>query len=151
MTQKELLKNYLLVGNYKHTNPPSSLTDVKISDVAFLRKMDTGYYIYYLNNGNSIFIPWEWINLFSAFSAHSGYQSRHISVTDESDNIDKVIYYFTILTTCIDCGNIEKAVQVLSKIFEIGVSDFRNWIKERDEDLNLENIIFSSINNEIIL
>jgi hypothetical protein len=151
MTQQELLYDYLMLDNYKKTIPPVQLVDIRINDLTILRKTSDGYRIYYFQNGYCIYIPWNWINLFSSFNTHSGYQSNYISIQPDSNNLDKLIYYFTLFINFINREKFKDALKTLSIIFEIGTSELRDWLKEKNIDITLEKIVFSSVNNEIIL
>lgn len=151
MTQQELLYDYLMLDNYKKTIPPVQLVDIRINDLTILRKTSDGYRIYYFQNGYCIYIPWSWINLFSSFNTHSGYQSNYISIQPDSNNLDKLIYYFTLFINFINREKFKDALQTLSIIFEVGTSELRNWLKEKNIDITLEKIVFSNVNNEIIL
>lgn len=115
--------------------------DIYFGNLMILRITKYEYKIYYLKDGVFITIPWSWIDLFSSLNTHSGEKILYSGINEDSDDIDKFIYYFLNLIISFYSNNDSKFFKVneyLLKILELGTNNFINWFNELyiDEKIN---------------
>lgn len=146
----EILDTYLKLG-YREC-PRRYYTDLLDKELCasliFIRSTYYGDYIYYLQSGSSLFIPWEWINLFKGLWYYEG---ELIDRNTENTYFEKFIRYFTTLQSFpIDhCTKIDgiKYLEVLGDICNLGTKKFRELLK-KEYDLVYDPLEYKSLTNK---
>ena len=112
-----------------------SFKDSVLSDYVILRQQDSGDYIHYLYNGNSIFIPIKWVEIFSFLNVYDGNKIfTEYNVLMSDDKVSKICYLMTYLVYCIDSlgskSNGKEILDTIHAIKLIGTGEFRDWAEE---------------------
>lgn len=128
--------------------PWKGISDMKIKEGIIARKTENGVKVLYLTNGNSLFVPKEWIDLFSQLNAHSGEKILYVNSLPENDKIGTLIYLFLRLVMFIDAEKGEKILSILSDICELGTQEFRNKLEEEYE-VSLRPLEFRSLDTNL--
>lgn len=150
MTQEEIFSKFLSISDYESSLYQDKLEDISLGDFIIARHLPDGIKIYYLHNGNSIFIPKDWIKLFTSFNIHSGSQSKYTGISSDDTNLNKFIYYFLMLIINLIRKNGDTFLKILYKLFSIGSKEFRIFFKEKTSK-DLEDIEFCGIDNELTI
>lgn len=153
-TIKDIFSDFYRLS-YKDS--PSTFTqgfnDYFISTYIILRKCESGDYIYYLTTGSSIYIPIDWINIFSALEVYDGNRILKGYYQNSDDKISELCYLMTNLIYLINSLVVKKTgndiLNTLEKICVIGTGDFRNWVV-KEFNLILPQFEYRSLEEDII-
>lgn len=117
----DLLLEYLSLG-YKVGNRSIGLKDKLINPTTLLRSTKEGDTIYYLTSGNSLFIPYHWIDLFDGLYLYNGDQILFTPYLGK-DYMEDFIYVWMKFEK-------EKSLDSLTDLCILGTEKFRTWIKD---------------------
>ena len=143
MKNLEMFNNFIGLG-YKKGIRRDKLIDMPVRNFIILRTTWPGKTIYYLDSGNSLFIPWEWIDLFTSFYIHSGSEVLYFDQPEEAYEgyFECFIWLCTDLMKYFGPSKIEGDgfLDTLGNICNLGTEKFR----ERYKNLDLEPFVYKS-------
>lgn len=133
MKNLDILGRFLGVG-YVEVHRSTRLIDYRLKDLVLLRKTSQGNTVYYLGNGNSVFMPWKWDDLFSSFYIHSGHQVLHNTEPEVSDYFEKFISTITklhsVTLSCRTDDGGQDYLDLLGELCNLGTTGMIDYLKE---------------------
>lgn len=151
---KEVFEEFFKLSYTLKNNPLRNkiFSDHKIIEYVILRVTPTGDYIHYLYNGSSIFIPWEWIDLFSSFNIHSGFRILECYDEDVDGSLSRFGYLMVKLISHLDqrLSSIdgENLLNILGELSVIGTKEFREWYS-MEFGMNLDSFEYRSLDENL--
>lgn len=134
----------------KEYNP--GFKDTPIESSTFLRRNSLGYTIYYLYSGMSVFIPKEWVVLFTSFNEHSGDRVYRIPIDYCEDSIDVIGYSMLLLIESLNPSfssiSSESVNSSLGNVYRLGTQEFISWTRE-EFNLSLSSLELKSVSEDI--
>ena len=150
ITLLELFKEFLQLSY-----TPSKVLinkDVLIDNYIICRYNNFGYEIIYLYNGSCFRISRDWRDIFSSFNTYIGSRFEYISKSEETNNIESIIYLMTELSIYLDRGmngiSGQKILDILGELSLISTEFFRDWCK-KEANIDLGPLVFESLGNNL--
>ena len=117
----EILEEYIGLGYTKSKR--MGLVDKALNSTTILRKQADGDTVYYLTSGDSLFIPYQWIDLFEGLYLYNGDKILFKPYYGK-DYMEDFIYTWMKYEK-------EESLEILTDLCIIGTGKFREWMKER--------------------
>ena len=147
----EILDTYLKLGYKECLRQNIGIKDKELLPFIINRSSYTGETIYYLKTGASLFIPWDWIDLFRGLFYYEG---DLVLRNTSSDYYEKFIRLFTNLQSYpIDqCTKIdgENYLEILGDVCNLGTEKFRDFLK-LTYDLSYEPLEYRSLSKNFTI
>ena len=102
------------------------IKDIFLDTLIIARLDSTGCHVIYLSSGSHIDIPWKWIDLFSSYNTLYG--GRGLSIENNDEKIDKLIFLFLKLLSYLDTKNGLGFLNTLYQICELKTEELREYI-----------------------
>ena len=128
---KDIFKEFMTIAWTGPGDRFASLADTSLGKYIIARISGKGISVIWLLNGNRLKIPWEWVDLFTSFNAING---ERVLWTGKSasleDDIDYIIYKFTLLINQYNWGKGQDFLETLADICERKTEKFREWYRQ---------------------
>lgn len=136
MTNLEILDEYIEL-NYTPGSRKDKPRDLLVQDHIILRQNEMGDSVIYLENGNSLFIPWPWIDLFGGVFECRGGEVLFRESWDQGDYFESMIYRCTKIQQYIEGVhrriNGPAYLDCLGDICRMGTGRLSDYLEKRHE------------------
>ena len=142
MSTKEIFSEFLALSYYPGRKP-TMIKDIGLKEYMIVRQTPVGWYVMSLYNGTTIFIPWDWIDLFGSLDIWGGHRVLTTFPTNPIENT--ILDFLTLIITLRKHGEEPKFMETLGRIAGKGTEEFRKWFKE-ETGKTLYPIEYTSLN-----
>lgn len=156
ITFREIFSDFINLSYSPSNKVVKSIKDINLRELTIARISSNGCTIHFLCSGESFYIPWKWIDIFTSFDVDYGGMMLAIerSINEDSDYLDRFGCYFNkFLKTLLNIPssrvlNSQLLFELLFKIADLKTNKFIVWCKE-NFSLDLPNFEMITINGSI--
>lgn len=145
---EDILREFIELNNYSKTKniiDKDKVVDKVLQPLTVLRCTEDNYTIYFLHNGYSIVIPWDWIDFFNSLNQFAGDRilGAKKEVFEFNERISNFIYEFILFITSLDAQRYSIALDSISNLCIEKSEELSNWLSKNYE-IDLGTIEFRS-------
>lgn len=132
---EDILREFIELNYTKTENFNKTTIDKVLKPLTVLRCTEEAHTIYFLHNGYSIVIPWDWIDFFNSLNVFAGERILRSKkeVDKENDKITSFIFDFLSAITSLDAQRYLDYLDHISNMCIDKSDEFSEWLSDNYE------------------